>query len=170
MAKKKKVNRYILGDVQYRELEIKTHRVIVDNDDNDDFEKINNLTWTPVKKGKNYYFVNNYKTRKYLHQVILGKEEGSVIDHINQNTLDNRKENLRHVDKRMNALNISVPNSNNTSGYTGVSWDKVKKKWVARRRINGKYKFLGYFSEKMDAVKVIDDGDMKILGKLRRII
>ncbi len=98
------VKRYIVGE----------HEIILDDED---FKSVTRLTWTPVKKGKNFYFINNKKTRKYLHQFIIGSKEGFIIDHINQNTLDNRKKNLRHTDKRMNSLNVSDTRNDNVSGF-----------------------------------------------------
>jgi hypothetical protein len=45
--------------------------------------------------------------------------EGQYIDHINGKTFDNRKNNLRVVNKSQNAMNKGLQN-NNTSGVTGV--------------------------------------------------
>ena len=56
-----------------------------------------------------------------LHRIIMGNPEGLVIDHINHNTLDNRKSNLRIVTYRENALNKS-PYSN--TGEYGISLQK----------------------------------------------
>lgn len=44
-------------------------------------------------------------------------------------------------------------NRNNTSGFKGVSWNKVAKKWETRIKVDKKYLFLGYFLNKKDAFK-----------------
>lgn len=43
--------------------------------------------------------------------------------------------------------------SNNTSGTTGVSWDKERNKWVAQIRFQGKSKYLGRYGKIEDAEK-----------------
>ena len=54
-----------------------------------------------------------------------------VVDHINGNTLDNRKTNLREVTNSENIRNRPNINSNNTSGTPGVSFDSSCNSWTA---------------------------------------
>lgn len=144
---------------------VKEYEIQIDNEDE---HYLDEYTWTPVQKGKHIYFINNHTTRKYLHQLILGVKDAYVIDHINQDTLDNRKENLRHTTKSTNAYNVSETKSHNTSGFNGVSYDKNRNQWIARMQTQGKYKFLGYYDNKIDAIKRIDEEDIKLFGKPRR--
>ena len=65
-----------------------------------------------------------------MHQLVMGCLMSSVIDHINQNKLDNRRCNLRVVSKSENAINSKVRNTN-TSGFRGVSWESQTGKWRA---------------------------------------
>jgi hypothetical protein len=67
------------------------------------------------------------------------------IDHINRVKDDNRICNLRDVTQAVNLRNVGL-RSNNKSGYKNVSWDKTKGKWIARKYVDGDYKFLGYFN------------------------
>lgn len=78
-------------------------------------------------------------------------DKNIVIDHINQNKLDNRKVNLRITNKSINAFNTKM-RVDNTSGYRGVSWDKEKNKWCARITINGKQRQIGRYSDIDDAI------------------
>lgn len=64
------------------------------------------------------------------------------VDHINHNTLDNKRCNLRVVTFRQNNQNVK---KKGTSKYKGVSWDSTNKKWYASIKINGKTKNLGRF-------------------------
>lgn len=64
------------------------------------------------------------------------------IDHINRIRTDNRIENLRDTDKNEWNRDKQV---NNTSGYTGVSWHKWTKKWIAKIKVYGKNTHLGLF-------------------------
>ena len=86
-----------------------------------------------------------------LHNLIMGSSKDKVVDHINHNSLDNRRCNLRLVDKVKNATNRSGRNSNNTSGYRNVSWIKDYKKWVVQLQVNGTNKLLGKFDDVHEA-------------------
>jgi len=79
-------------------------------------------------------------SHNYLHRMILPNV--SIIDHINRNKLDNRRENLREVTPSQNQQNKSIQ-SNNKTGYKGVS--KVKGLYLARIRVDGKQFRLGTF-------------------------
>ena len=101
------------------------------------------------------YIVTNVFGRNYLlHRLIWFWHFGDwpkLLDHIDQNRSNNRIENLRSVNKRINVYNTDKLWSHNTSGIRGVSWDSKNKKWTARFKCNGKYEFLGYFDSKEDA-------------------
>jgi hypothetical protein len=71
-----------------------------------------------------------------------------VIDHINDNKLDNRVENLQIVTNRYNCCKTQGRYS---SQYKGVSWNKYSNKWLSRIVINEKQKFLGYFTDEKEA-------------------
>lgn len=84
---------------------------------------------------------------KLYHRVVFLYHYGYLpqyIDHINRNRLDNRIENLREATARENQANRKI-GKNNTSGYTGVSWDKVNKKWEATTRNDNKKINLGRY-------------------------
>ena len=61
-------------------------------------------------------------------------------------------DNCRYVTRRINNLNKKNKMSTNTSGYTGVSYDKIQEKFIAYITVNKKQKYLGRFFEKIDAV------------------
>lgn len=71
-----------------------------------------------------------------------------IIDHISNEKLDNRSENLQLTSNRHNS---SKDRKNKTSKYTGVSWDKSRSKWVSKIKINGKDKNLGRFTNELEA-------------------
>ena len=87
-----------------------------------------------------------------LHKLITGFP---LTDHINGNPLDNRKSNLRLATKEQNAKNRSVQ-SNNTSGFRGVHWDKRRNKWCSRVRVNEKSIYTGWYDNPEDAAKARD--------------
>ena len=71
-----------------------------------------------------------------------------VVDHINNNKLDNRVDNLRVITQRENTNRKHI---NSSSKYIGVCFDATNKKWKAAIRINGKQTYLGLFTEEYDA-------------------
>ena len=73
------------------------------------------------------------------------------IDHINGVRDDNRIKNLRHVTAVENSRNQKLA-KNNTSGVTGVFWNKWRSKWEAFIRFDGKNHLLGRFDCKSDAI------------------
>jgi hypothetical protein len=96
-----------------------------------------------------------------LHRWIIGAEKGKVVDHINHDTLDNRRVNLRIVTDLENQQNRIYAQRNNTSGIPGVVWAKDKKKWKAQIQICGSNKNLGYFNSKEDAAKTAIQARLK---------
>ena len=103
-----------------------------------------------------YRFVSVDGKEQLLHRALWEAANGTIpegmqIDHINGNTLDNRLENLRVVTHQENARNQKRRNDN-TSGVTGVSWNKKKQKWEARITDNGKLVFLGLHDDWFEAV------------------
>lgn len=78
------------------------------------------------------------------------KENKIIYDHKNQNSLDNRKSNLRIASVSENGMNVKI-RKNNTSGIIGVHQAKDRK-WVASIRINKKRTCLGRFEKKEDAI------------------
>lgn len=66
------------------------------------------------------------------------------LDHEDTVKTHNWIKNLRPATKSQNGQNQRKPPSNNTSGYLGVVWSKQKKKWMAKIKVGGKQKHLGY--------------------------
>jgi len=96
------------------------------------------------------------KTRKtfMVHQLVsiafLGHKRNGynvVVDHINNNPLDNSIENLQLTTARHN----SSKNRTGTSVYTGVSWHSRDNNWSSSIRINGKKIHLGSFNDELKA-------------------
>lgn len=88
-----------------------------------------------------------------LHRWILNFPPNS-IDHINHNTLNNKRSNLAQVTNAENSQNKVKANRNNNSGVLGVSWHSKNKKWQAYIiRINGKNIYLGIFNDIDHAIK-----------------
>ena len=126
--------------------------------DKDDFNRINKHYWA---KDKNGYWRSSINR---LHRFILNAEKNEYVDHINNNKDDNRKFNLRKCDNSENNRNRGLQ-SNNTSGCTGVSWDKRSNKWRVRIKLYGKEKEIGKYADINDAIKARKDAEEKYYGE-----
>ena len=91
-----------------------------------------------------------------LHRFIMDVKESDVeVDHYDNNPLNNTNENLRLVSREQNLQNRTIQ-SNNTSGYRGVSFHKRKNKWQASVKENGgKQKYLGIFETAEEANEAV---------------
>lgn len=118
--------------------------------------------------GKGYPVANIGPKPTTLHRYLLQLPKGVLGDHINGNTLDNRKCNLRACTHQENSYNRGI-NKNNKSGVTGVRWDKAAKKWAARITIEHSNKNLGYFDDFTEAVKARRAAEIKYFGEFRRV-
>lgn len=139
-----------------------------------------------TKQNTYYKHIVLFKDKKSkvfrLHRLIAeafipNPENLKLVDHINRNQLDNRIKNLRWVDALHNTYNkakYSQKNSENPSRYKGVSWDKVKRKWVVYIKINGKRKNLGRFTDEKEAGKKYNEyakptfGEFAVLNKITK--
>ncbi len=111
-------------------------------------------------------YVRNHKSRLFLHHLILYKpDSGYVVDHINRNRLDCRKNNLRIVDYQTNGINKGKQ-SNNTSGHPGVSWSKERQKWEAHIKLDGRKINLGRYLSLQEAVEVRLRAELKHFGHI----
>lgn len=91
----------------------------------------------------------------YLHRLVAGAGKDKVTDHINKDSLDNRRKNLRVCTHRQNLWNAKRP-KNNTSGFKGVQWNKTERKWIARSEHNKRIYILGRYKTATEAARVYD--------------
>jgi hypothetical protein len=94
-----------------------------------------------------------------LHRFIMGvheiRDSKMVVDHINGDSSDNTRKNLRYVSQSKNLKNMSSTSKRNKSGYTNVYWHKGEGMWrVVLRGENGVSVNYGYFSDVEEAAKV----------------
>lgn len=131
--------------------------------DIDDIDKVQKYSWYESDTGYLMSRINNKIVR--MHRLIMDvKDKNVVVDHINHDTLDNRKNNLRIASSSQNNMN-KIKQSNNTSGITGVSWDKRKKKWRAYIKINSEHSELGFYDNFEDAVNARRNAEEKYFGE-----
>lgn len=105
--------------------------------DIEDLPKLLNHYWYIHKNRYTLYAENDIIGK--MHRYILNADEQFVIDHKNKNGLDNRRKNLRETTISLNNKNAKK-RKDNSSGVTGISYDKYKNAYVATYYKNCKKK------------------------------
>lgn len=130
----------------------------------EDYEFLIRWKWKTDKHGyairtAHRAYVNGKQKHKTIrmHRVVADRflnPSGNLnlVDHINRNRLDNRRENLRLCTKADNQRNIAVP-SHNTSGFVGVSWNKPLNKWESYITMNHQKIHIGVFEDIYEAAQ-----------------
>lgn len=105
-----------------------------------------------------------YSGKMHLHYRLVwlyhNKKAPKILDHIDQNPLNDKIENLRPSSPVHNQRNTKM-RVNNTSGITGIYWVKRDNKWCSKIMVKGKYTHLGYFTDKQDAIKARKEAELK---------
>ncbi len=147
--------------------------------DDEDFERLNAFKWFYLNSGyagRGVYSAGGKRTVILMHRAVFNLEKrqrnsiGELIhiDHINHNTVDNRKENIRICTYSGNMSNKTA-GKESTSNYLGVSWYKQSGKWVAHIRKHGHGKNLGYYTDERAAAKAYNEAAIKIHGKFANL-
>ena len=132
--------------------------------DKEDFEKVSKYHWYEETNGYVRSSGKKKEDKVFIHRLIMGFPDDMNIDHINHNTFDNRKSNLRIVTTSQNAMN-HVLGARNTSGATGVVWMKSRNNWKAEIKLNGETIYLGSFNDFDDAENARKEAEEKYFGK-----
>lgn len=133
--------------------------------DDEDFLKLKSKPYLSLSCNYFYCYVSLNNKNKAVHRLVLDCPDNMVVDHINHNTLDNRKENLRICTHQENMKNSIKNNKELTSEYKGVSWCNRHKRFRAQISLNGKTKHLGDFKNEIDAAKKYNEAALKYHGK-----
>jgi hypothetical protein len=86
---------------------------------------------------------------------------GTVVDHIDNNPLNNHVDNLRVTSSRINAINRK---NRGASQYPGVSWSSEKGKWKSTIYINGKQIHLKYCMTEVEAFDIYKKKYKEVMG------
>ena len=133
------------------------------------YERLSEYKWHAKGGHGECYAARGYRKNgrtavEWMHKVIMAAAlrqcsgQGIfVVDHINRNTLDNRRANLRIATIGQNAMNSKRRGLKaGSSKYKGVSWDGRAKKWRAMIHVHGRPMYLGGFDDEVEAAKAYD--------------
>ncbi len=139
-----------------------------------DRDLLDSLGWGICEsRGNTAYFSHRSSVSKktFMHRMVMARvigrplERAEFVDHINGNTLDNRRENLRVCSNAENLRNRRKPPSDNKSGVMGVMFCKQTGKWAAELRLARKKIWLGRHVNFDDAVRVRREAEQKYWGE-----
>lgn len=144
---------------------------IVDEADAD----LGDWQWHAQPSGMRIYAARNYGVRcgGPMHRVIMKRmlqrdfKSGEKVDHIDNNPLNNTRDNLRVVTHAQNMANQGI-SKNNTSGYKGVTFKKTTSQWEAGIWINGKRKYLGLYDTPQEAHEAYKRAAIELHGEYAR--
>jgi len=145
--------------------------------DDEDYEELSKMSWHAWYNKNNNSFYTHHSVYNgsgknpsviRMHRHILGIKDNKVhVDHINGNTLDNRRCNLRPVNRSQNTTNATKVRRDNKSGFRGVGeyFYTGVKKWTAKLKKDGKVIRLGYFDSPEEAARAFDKAAKELYGE-----
>lgn len=132
----------------------KKYKILFDIEDIEKIKKLRCLLQNSGRNGKMHLQVRVFDREKHklflMSRYLLGMLEFNkkdIVDHINRNTLDNRKENLRVVSYWQNNQNKLHPNQ-----ISGIYYIKERNQYLAEICFNNKRHKLGFYDEFKEAV------------------
>ena len=143
--------------------------------DEDSLDLLSEGKWYASHSGHGKWYAKGFvkdkdgtKRRVYLHRFVMEVTSRIVeVDHINGNTLDNRKCNLRLCSHRENIRNAKL-SVRNKHGAKGVTIRKRSGRFRADIVVNGDQKFLGEFSNLEAAARAYDTAARKHFGEFAK--
>lgn len=145
--------------------------------DDEDYDVLMKRKWQAHKsKRSNVWYaisnikldVNKWKSIK-MHRVIMKIDDPKIlIDHKDDDGLNNQKNNLRLADKSKNSINRSKKNGF-SSKYLGVRWYAPRNKWSAQIQLNNKAHHLGYFINEKEAAQAYNNAALSLHKEFARL-
>lgn len=142
--------------------------------DDADYERVSAYKWRALvdkRRGKVYAArktrgPHQIRRSVYLHRELLGITDPSIkVDHRNGNGLDNQRENLRACSTSQNNMNSRKRRDGLSSRYKGVCWHKRYGKFQAEIKLDGRSKYLGMFTDEIDAALAYDEAAREQFGE-----
>lgn len=138
--------------------------------DDNDYDFLSKFVWYLLDNKTVQYASTVIEGKTILmHQMVLPCPTGYTPDHIDGNGLNNQRNNLRiatHSQQHQNKRKTKLVTS---SQYKGVHWNKVKQRWHAQIKKDGKPKYLGLFSSEKDAALAYNRAALEMFGEFAQL-
>jgi hypothetical protein len=134
--------------------------------DDDDYKRLSKYKWRALQAYSGLWYAVRSEGKKnfYMHRDILNPKKGKMVDHINHNGLDNRKENIRICTSMQNTHNARL--KPNTTGYRGVHYAYTKKngqvRYYATLTNNRIIYYLGIFDSPEEASNAYNEKALEL--------
>jgi len=132
--------------------------------DAEDYDRLMEHKWTAYFSGGHWYAARNDKGHCVLmHREIMHAPKDKTVDHIDHNSLNNPKFNLRLCTQGQNNCNRRPRGK--SSKYKGVSRDKERNLWLSTAWYKGKCVFVGRFEDEIEAARASDLKNVEFNGE-----
>lgn len=134
--------------------------------DDDDYEWLSRFNWhVEIMRGRPYARTSGGEASGMcMQRFIMGDPQGFEVDHRNNNSLDNRRGNLRLATASQNRANHKLYR-NNSTGFHGVHRRKVNGSFMAYINCGGRRRYLGRFANAETAAKAHDEAAHEAFGE-----
>ena len=136
-----------------------------------DFERVSKHRWYALRRPNQVVYAARRTGRRivqngitHMHSYIMNAEKGVLINHINLDTLDNTRGNLRIVTHSQVGM-AARGRRNVSSKYKGVSFSNCRGKWCAAIGKDSQKFFLGRFDNEVDAAKAYNNAAIELFGE-----
>lgn len=134
----------------------------------DDYERIHHLKWTYNPHRAGYAMTRIDGKTVYMHRLILSAPKGLEVDHIDGDSLNNQRNNLRLATRRENARNSRRHRTSNPlTNFKGVCRASGTK-WIAQLRVNDRTIKIGPFETDREAAIAYDNAARLHFGEFAR--
>lgn len=135
-----------------------------------DAERVQGIRWYALNTNRSKWYAAAWVGGRliYLHRHLLNAPKGTVTDHIDGDSLNNRRANLRLCTRGQNARNVRSM-TNTSSRYKGVTWCKWSGRWAAYIHLNKRIRNLGRFESEIEAAHAHDAAARKLHGEFARL-
>lgn len=107
------------------------------------------------------------RTHAYLHRFIMQPPPRMQVDHVNGNTLDCRRANMRIASASENCRNRGKRSDGTTSAYKGVCLNRSR--WLVQINAPGRKRHVGYFDDEIEAALAYDRAAIEAYGEFARL-
>lgn len=134
-----------------------------------DYEFVSQWKWHALIGTHHVYACRTYRSKGrksmvYMHRALLNAPQDMDVDHINRNSLDNQRDNLRLATRAQNVRNQG-PSKSSTSGYKGIRWHQRHQRWYASIKSNRKSHYLGHYGTAEEAARAYDKAAKEMHGE-----